>query len=176
MTPKCYQTLENGQRCSALAIHGSKYCRHHDLQHSPRPAKEQPRESEPLTLPLIMDKPSALAALNVVLQALGECRIKRSVGETLLSGIKFAGRLLTEIEEAGQTVRPAALVKPRTVALAASHGHADRARGPEPFNPARLYGSSNSFNDDPATARLVKELLAQSQQIARTQHDQKANS
>jgi hypothetical protein len=48
-----------------------------------------------------------LAALNQVLQALAAGRIKRAVAATLLSGIKLADRLLTDIDEAGETISPA---------------------------------------------------------------------
>jgi len=47
-----------------------------------------------------------LVALNLVFRALGERRIKRSVADTLLSAIKFANRLVTEIQDAGLSVYP----------------------------------------------------------------------
>ena len=165
MAPRCYQSLDNGQRCNAPAILGSKFCRHHD-EHAPKPAKLEVRESEPLHLPSLIDKPSALAALNQVIQALGDGRIKRSVAETLLSAIKFGARLLNEIAEAGLSVLPAVPQFQPTgaVALAAA---GDCPPAP-PFNPARRYAAPPS-NDDPSTARLVRELLTQSHQIARNQ-------
>ena len=165
MAPRCYQSLDNGQRCNAPAILGSKFCRHHD-EHAPRQTKPEARESEPLHLPSLIDKPSALAALNQVIQALGDGRIKRSVAETLLSAIKFGARLLTEIAEAGLSVLPAVPQFQPTgaVALAAA---GDCPPAP-PFNPARRYAAPQS-NDDSSTARLVRELLAQSHQIARSQ-------
>ena len=164
MIPKCYQQLDNGQRCSAPAAHGSKYCRHHDPQRPPRQIEEETRENEALSLPPLVDKPSVLAALNEVVQALAERRIKRSVAETLLSAIKLANRLITEIAEAGLTVIPAAdYQQPKPVALAAS---GDRPKAP--FNPALRYPASHS-DEDPSTARLVKELLAQSHQLAKSQ-------
>ena len=162
MPPKCFQSLSSGQRCSAPAINGSKYCRHHDPQRPPRQIEEETRENEALSLPPLVDKPSVLAALNEVVQALAERRIKRSVAETLLSAIKLANRLLTEIAEAGLTVISAATqFRTPTVALAAS---GDRPKAP--FNPALRYPASHS-DEDPSTARLVKELLAQSHQLAK---------
>jgi hypothetical protein len=167
MAPRCYQSLDNGQRCNAPAIMGSKFCRHHD-EHAPKQAKPEARESEPLILPSLVDKPSALAALNQVIQALGDGRIKRSVAETLLSAIKFGARLLTEIAEAGLSVLPTPIVRQfqptGAVALAASN---DRPATP-PFNPARRYTAPQS-NDDSSTARIVRELLAQSHAIAQNQ-------
>src|SRR5512146_166399 len=114
MTPQCIQAIANGQTCKAPAVNGSRFCRHHDLM-ARKEAELMAREesgskstdSEPLILPPLVDKPSILAALNVVLQALAEGRIKRSVADTLLSGIKLANRLVNEIAEAGLTPLPA---------------------------------------------------------------------
>ena len=169
MTPNCSQPLSNGQRCSAPAINGSKFCRHHDPQRPPRPVEEKTRETEPLALPPLLDKPSILAALNEVLHALAEGRIKRSAADTLLSGIKLAHRLLNEIAEAGETVLPVTgCSQPKPVALAAS---SDRPK-PDTFNPARRYTQHSpaySPDVDPDTARIVKELLAQSHELAKSQ-------
>src|SRR4029079_3087060 len=100
MLRRCLQNLENGTRCNAFAPETSKYCRHHDPQLPAKPAKEESAEMEPLHLPLIIDMPQALPAGNMVLQAMGERRIKRSVAGTFLSGIKLASRVLTEMAEA----------------------------------------------------------------------------
>jgi hypothetical protein len=165
MAPRCYQSLDNGQRCNAPAILGSKFCRHHD-EHAPKQARPEARESEPLHLPSLVDKPSALAALNQVVQALGDGRIKRSVAQTLLSAIKLASHLITEIAEAGLSVIPAVrqFQPTGTLALAASGDRPPTA----PFNPTRRYPASPS-SDDPSTDRLVRELLAQSYAIAQNQ-------
>jgi len=103
----CLQSLHNGEQCTAPAVNGSLFCRHHDPQRPPRQARERSRDLEPLVLPPLLDKPSMLLALNEVFQALGEGRIKRSVAETLLSAIKLALRLVTEIEAAGFGAFPA---------------------------------------------------------------------
>jgi hypothetical protein len=144
---------------------GSKFCRHHDEQ-APRPAKPEAPESEPLNLPSLIDKPSALAALNQVIQALGDGRIKRTVAQTLLSAIKFASHLITEIAEAGLSVIPAVRQFQPTGALALA-ASGERPPAP-PFNPARRYSVPQS-NDDPSTDRLVREILAQSYAIAQNQ-------
>ena len=47
-----------------------------------------------------------LVALNLVVRALGERRIKCSVAGILLSAIRFADRLVTEIQNAGLSVYP----------------------------------------------------------------------
>src|SRR5690348_14978527 len=104
MLRRCLQTLENGQCCNAFATDTSKYCRHHDPA---KPAKEASAEMEPLHLPLIIDRSSALTAVNIVLQAMGERRIKRPLAGTFLSGIKLASRVLTEMAEAHETLSPA---------------------------------------------------------------------
>ena len=161
MHPKCYQTLNNGQRCPAPAMEGSIYCRQHHQQLQPKPAREKSADSEPLdmpSLPPLIDRPSILAAVNIVVQAMTEGRIKRSVAETLLSAIKFAKRIITEMNEHGETVRPmASYSQPRNVALAAS---------------ARQHPQSSASTSglDPETARMLKEIIAQGQEIARAQN------
>ena len=178
MTRRCLQTLENGQRCNAPATDTSKYCRHHDPA---QPAKEASAEMEPLNLPPVVDRPAALAAINIVLQALGEGRIKRSVADTLLSAIKLAVRLISEIAESGETISPATFAlrsqpmpgsdrfQPTrnddklAIALAA----AGESRKPGPFTLARP-ASAYQSDVDPATARMVKEILAQSHELAKT--------
>jgi hypothetical protein len=162
MAPRCYQSFENGQRCNAPAIHGSKYCLHHDQQTPQAKAKSDSPEAETLTLPSLLDRPSMLAALNIVLQALAEGRIKRSVAETLLSGIKFAHRLMNKIAEAGETILPiASYAQPQPSAIAAS---SDRPKA-DIFSLARY--SEPGSDLDPDTARMVKEILAQSRDFPR---------
>jgi hypothetical protein len=185
MTPKCFQTLDNGQRCSAPAMHGSRYCRHHDAERLARQPK--PDAPAPLILPPLLNKPSLLIAVNQVAQALAEDRIKRSVAHSLLSAIKLAARLLTEMAEAGLTLHCDEFAEDtilhnletaRTnnhhshdrhsddrlaIALAASGDH----RKAGPFSASR---SSAYPPEDPATARLVKELMAQTHELARTQN------
>lgn len=171
MTPLCSQSLENGRRCNAPAITGSRFCRHHDPQRPARPVVEEKAcETEPLVLPTILDKQSALAALNLVVQALAEGRTKCSVAQTLLSAIKFAARLIHEIAEAGETVSPAASYsRPKAAPLAAPN---DRSKPPLAFNPARRFnGTSPAYSSevDSGTDRMIKEILAQSHQLAKTQ-------
>jgi len=195
MTPRCPQTLDNGQRCSALAINGSKFCRHHDPQRPPKPAREESRESEPLHLPPLFDKPSILAALNEVVQALAGGRIKHSVADTLLYAIKLAARLVTELDEAGLSIhaddeqpvgrridQPALsnrdhLAQPRmTGALQELRDHfaARQTASTTNKNGQSRYSNGSvalaASSIDPATARIVKDILAQSHQhLAATQ-------
>ncbi|MBS1804762.1 MAG: hypothetical protein JST28_15465 [Acidobacteria bacterium] len=152
----------------------------------------QSGDSITLTLPNLQDKPSMLAALNEVVQALAQDRIKRSVAETLISAIKFANRLLTEIAEAGLALYPARfpLGQPlpdpsvnvpartatreagagkRAVALAAS---ADRRKDATSFSASYPSALSESFVD-PSLAEVVKEILAQSRDFPRP-HQAKA--
>ena len=104
--PQCLQALDNGRQCKAPAVDGSRFCRHHD-PHRPKQGNAEARDTEPLDLPPLLDRPSMLVALNQVAQALAANRIKRSVAGTLLSCIKLASRLVTEIGEAGATGLPA---------------------------------------------------------------------
>ena len=181
MLRRCLQTLENGQRCNAFATDTSKYCRHHDPQLPAKPAKETSAEMEPLHLPLIIDRSSALTAVNIVLQAMGERRIKRSVAGTFLSGIKLASRVLTEMAEAHETLSPADMHRFRSMRssdrsqpartddnLAIALAAADESRKPNPFSAARPSLAYQS-DLDPDTARMVKEILAQSRDFPRTQ-------
>jgi hypothetical protein len=106
MSPQCLQSLNNGEQCAAPAINGSKFYRHHDPKRPHKEPKAKSSETEPLILPPLLDKPSILVALNEVMLALAEGRIKRSVADSLVSIIKLANRLLTEIAEAGLEVYP----------------------------------------------------------------------
>jgi len=182
MLRRCLQTLENGQRCNAFATDTSKYCRHHDPQLPAKPAKETSAEMEPLHLPLIIDRSSALTAVNIVLQAMGERRIKRSVAGTFLSGIKLASRVLTEMAEAHETLSPADMHRFRSMRssdrpqpartddkLAIALAAAGESRKPTPFSAPRPSFAYQS-DDDPATARMIKEILAQSHQLAEAQN------
>ena len=176
MPPKCFQNLDNGQRCASPAIHGSKYCRHHhDQQRAARPANEKLSENEPLKLPPLVDKPSLLVAINEVAHALAEGRIKHSVADTLLSAFKFAGRLITEIgaAEGGMSI-PVSMdelfLPPQSsngVSLAASG-----ARKTDELRPT-LPAFSYQTDVDPATARIIKDILAQSHEMIDNQ-DHKA--
>jgi len=169
MAPRCYQSLDNGQRCNSPAIHGSRFCRHHDQQRTTKSAQEKSPEMEPLALPPLLDKPSILAAVNIVVHALAEGRIKRSMAETLLSAIKLANRLITELAEAGISDLPTNdYFQPAPIALAAS-GNPHHPNGASAFNPAVHSHPAPSFEEDPSTARLVRELLAQSHEMQRSQ-------
>ena len=169
MAPRCYQSLDNGQRCNSPAIHGSRFCRHHDQQRTAKSAKEKSPEMEPLALPPLLDKPSILAAVNIVVHALAEGRIKRSMAETLLSAIKLANRLITELAEAGISDLPTNdYFQPAPIALAAS-ANPHHPNGASALNPSVHSHPAPSFDEDPSTARLVRELLAQSHEMQRTQ-------
>jgi len=170
MAPRCYQSLDNGQRCNSPAIHGSRFCRHHDQQRTAKSAKEKSPEMEPLALPPLLDKPSILAAVNIIVHALAEGRIKRSMAETLLSAIKLANRLITELAEAGLSdLLTDNHFQPAPIALAASGNPHHHPKGTSAFNPSVHSHPAPSFDEGPSTARLVRELLAQSHEMQRTQ-------
>ena len=145
MLRRCLHTLENGQRCNAPATDTSKYCRHHDPQLPAKPASET--GMEPIALPLVINRPSALKAINIVLLAMGDGRLKRPVAGTFLSGLKLAAHVITEMAEAHETLSPADIADIRNagrlqppgsdrkldLALAA----AAEQRKPNPFSTAR---------------------------------------
>jgi hypothetical protein len=130
----------------------------------------------------LVDRSSALTAINMVVQALGEGRIKRSVAGTFISAIKLASRLITEMAESGETIslaRMANQIHPMRSAdrpqaarnddkLALALAAAAENQKPSPFTSARP-ASAYQPDLDPATARMVKEILAQSHQLAKTQ-------
>ena len=172
MTTQCTHTLATGEPCNAPALNGGPFCRHHYPQlplKDHKPAKQESRQSEPLILPTLLDKPSILKAVNEVIQALAAGRIKRSVADTLLSAIKFAGRLLTEIAEACLNASPyTSYFQPNTAALAAS---GNRPGAAVASSPARHAGApplhpEHASSLDPSTARIIKELLAQTRQLS----------
>ena len=165
MAPRCYQTLENGQRCSAPAIYTSKYCRHHDPQLlALKEARPKDPEAEPLILPQLVDKTSVLAALNLVLHALSEGRIKRSVAHTLLSAIRFGYRLLTEIAEEGLSVHPTRQAAARPAAQSVARLAA--SRDPkldsqlDPQKRAEIFRSCYESSD-----KFVEQMMEQAHQL-----------
>lgn len=114
----CTHALASGQHCNAPALNGSAFCRHHGPRRPPRETQEKAHQTAHLVLPLLHDKPSILAALNELIQALAHDRIKLSEATTLLSGIKLAARLIREIEaaalaqSAGPNLSDSTLVQP----------------------------------------------------------------
>jgi len=114
----------------------------------------------------------------MVLQASGEGRIKRSAAETFLSAIKLAIRLITEMAEAGETLSPADFTlrsqplrnfdrsQPTRKDDKLAAALAAAAKQPNPFTAARPSSALQS-DIDPATARMVKEMLAQSRDFPR---------
>lgn len=110
MSRQCTHLLTPGQQCQAPAVTGSSFCRHHD----PRKRIEaaQQGESEPFVLPELEDSRSLLRAVNEVLHAMSERRIKRSEGGTLLFGLQLASKFMHEIETQGLSPLPPAGFEP----------------------------------------------------------------
>jgi len=105
---QCLQALNNGQRCQAPAVNGTLFCRHHD----PQPEIEEERRLElrrtqPFSLPEFHDKAGIFVAISAVLHGVSDRKIKRSEAETYLLGLKFASRILTEMQQAGTSPFPA---------------------------------------------------------------------
>jgi hypothetical protein len=175
MSPNCTQSLENGKSCSAPAMNGSSFCRHHDPQR--RPAKEESRDNETLEFPPLQDKYSILLALDEVIHALAEGRIKRSVAETLISGIKVCSRLVSELIEEGllapeepevaESAQMPASPEPQFVpqiAAARSSLASGSTKAPIAFSPSHRPSAEPEI--DSSTRRMIRELLAQSHAIA----------
>ena len=177
MSPNCTQSLENGKSCNAPAMNGSKFCRHHDPQRPPRPAKEESRESETLVLPSLHDKYSILVALDEILHALAEGRITRSVAGTLISGIKVCSRLVSELieegllkpeePERGESAEAPASPEPRLVPqMAAARSSSPSSSNKAPVAFSASHRPSAERDIDSSTQRMIRELVAQSQRIA----------
>ena len=180
MSPNCTQSLENGKSCNAPAMNGSKFCRHHDPQRPPRPAKEEARQSETLELPLLQDPYAVLLAMDMVVRALAEGRIKRPVADTLISGIKFCGHAIRKLMDEGYLPheepnpgedtqalpRPEPKIVPQ-MAAARSPPPSSPPKAPVAFSASRP--SSAEPNIDSSTQRMIRELLAQSQKLAARQ-------
>jgi hypothetical protein len=206
MSTNCTHTLATGEACNAPAVSGTPFCRHHYPQLPLKDPKPSPPVPEKFELPPIRDKDSILAAIIEVLNAMADRRIKRSEAETFIRGLKFAARLMTEIDEecipsfpthqlhpaqSRSTMPHSAPQQPRnqtvagqpalttnkaarsdcSVALAA---FGDCPKATSTFNPARRAGAPPLYPEhasslDPSTARLVKEILAQSHQLASSQ-------
>ena len=161
MSPNCSQSLDNGKPCNAPAVNGTKFCRHHDPQRTQRPSQQKAPEHEPLTLPDINNKQCALVAINEIIQALASGRIRRSVAQTLLCAINSATRLMDQILEEGEAGMTYEEPQPQTIALAASGASREAASPIAPKLPPHAFKTEV----DPSTARIVKELLAQSHQF-----------
>ena len=177
MSSNCTQSLENGKPCNAPAMNGSKFCRHHDQQRPPRPAKEESRQSETLELPLLQDPYAMLLAMDIVVRALAEGRIKRPVAETLISGIKFCSRVVRELIDEGylqheepnpgEDTEVPARPEPRLVqqmAAAGSSSPTNPNKAPSAFSASPRPSAQPDI--DSSTQRMIRELVAQSKKLA----------
>jgi len=207
MSTQCTHTLATGEPCNAPAVSGTPFCRHHYPQLPLKDPKPSPPVADNFTLPPIRDKACILAAIIEVLNAMADRRIKRSEAETFIHGLKFAARLMTEIDEECIPSFPTHQLHPAQSRStmpngAQSHNHivagqpalttnkaarsdynngsvalpafGDCPKATSTFNPARRAGAPPLYPDhasslDASTARLVKEILAQSHQLASSQ-------
>jgi len=201
MSTNCTHTLATGEACNAPAVSGTPFCRHHYPQLPLKDPKPSPPVADNFTLPPIRDKACILAAIIEVLNAMADRRIKRSEAETFIHGLKFAARLMTEIDEECIPSFPTHQLHPAQSRStmpngAQSHNHivagqpalttnkaarsdynngsvalpafGDRRNAAGAFNPASL-SHAHSSPLDPSTARIVKDILAQTHQLASTQ-------
>ena len=201
MSTQCTHTLATGEPCNAPAVSGTPFCRHHYPQLPLKDPKPSPPVADNFTLPPIRDKACILAAIIEVLNAMADRRIKRSEAETFIHGLKFAARLMTEIDEECIPSFPTHQLHPAQSRStmpngAQSHNHivagqpalttnkaarsdynngsvalpafGDRRNAAGAFNPASL-SHAHSSPLDPSTARIVKDILAQTHQLASSQ-------
>lgn len=180
MTPQCSQCLSDGKRCKAPAVNGSTFCRHHNPQRPSRPVQEESCDSEHLVLPRLEDKYAVLLALDEVIHALAEGRIKRSVAETLLSGLKLVSRLVNDLTEEGlldsdgpwpseHSAEAAASLEPQLSdwqpdGQVAAHIMSGSNKADGVFSASHPHSADSVI--DPSTECLIRELVAQSQDLA----------
>ena len=156
MSAECAHTLNSGQKCHAPARNGSTFCHHHAPRPQLDPHPRETPESEPITLPPLESKCAILVAINEVLEALAERRIKCSEARALLFGLKFAHRLMTELEEE------------RRFSSFKSQPHPDFAEQSTPAQPAQSAKPAPTQNQKPSPREL--DQFVQSLQKAAVQH------
>jgi hypothetical protein len=91
--------MSNGLTCKGIAMRGAAFCYHHGR--ASRPVRHERPSEVRIELPHLLDNESALAAINEVIQALGENRISNRRASTLLFGIQMS---LTNQSAAGRSV------------------------------------------------------------------------
>ena len=99
MSAECTHTLDSGHKCQAPARNGSTFCHHHTPHAHLDPHPRETHESQPIELPPLDSKTAVLAAVSEVLYAASERRIKCSEARTLLLGLRFAHRLMVELDQ-----------------------------------------------------------------------------
>jgi hypothetical protein len=100
MRTECTHFLASGRKCKAPAVGGTSLCRHHH-------PRDRARQHAPLILPEINDNRTLLRAINDVVRALAEGRIKRGEGGTLLALLQFVSTVMNDVNTSGwPLVRP----------------------------------------------------------------------
>jgi hypothetical protein len=97
MFTSCTHTHESGNTCKSPAVRGTSLCFNHTPHENIK--RRHPREYEPIELPPLHNKQAILAALSVIIDRLALRRIRRSEADTLILGLKFAARIMTELDE-----------------------------------------------------------------------------
>lgn len=95
-----------------------------------------------LKLPLLNSKNNLLVAVGEVLRAMAERRIKRSEADTFLCGLKFASRLMTEIDREAESH-----------STGADDAHAPNARPSREASAERRRRLSPTFRSRPRSSR-----------------------
>jgi hypothetical protein len=97
MFTSCTHTLESGKTCESPAVRGTSLCFHHTSHETI--ARRPHQEYEPFELPNIFSKNGILVAIAEILHRLAMRRIKRSEADTLLRGLSFATRIMSELDQ-----------------------------------------------------------------------------
>src|SRR6185503_17575854 len=86
--------------CKSPAVRGTALCFHHTPHENIKRHKGHDYDS--FELPDLSDKCGILIAVTEILNRLAQHRIRRSEAETLLEGLKFLDRLMTEIDQGAE--------------------------------------------------------------------------
>jgi hypothetical protein len=98
MFAECCHVQTSGQKCKSAAVQHSIFCYFHRNVRE-RAELPPPRQGTPFLLPFIEDSRGVLVAVNEVLRAMRQNRIKRNEASTYLSGIQLAAKVIARTED-----------------------------------------------------------------------------
>jgi hypothetical protein len=98
MFAECCHVQTSGQKCKSPIVQHSIFCYFHRNVRE-RAELPPPRQGTPFVLPFIEDSRGVLVAVNEVLRAMGQGRIKRNEASTYLSGIQLAAKVIARTED-----------------------------------------------------------------------------
>jgi hypothetical protein len=98
MFAECCHVQTSGQKCKSPIVQHSIFCYFHRNVRE-RAELPPPRQGTPFVLPFIEDSRGVLVAVNEVLRAMGQGRIKRNEASTYLSGTQLAAKVIARTED-----------------------------------------------------------------------------